>query len=278
MPTAVLVPQTALLVPGAAGRADVLPTVRAAALEVTRELVATGPGSVLVVAPAPRDREVDAATVCARLTGLGIPERHLGWRAPCRGPGCPDHETAPDPTRVVGTAAAVGLRLLAAAGWDGPTTVREVGSVERRADASDALRGDVAGPGSGLDPSGGAGADGVVVVGSLSARHGEAAPRAADPRAPKVDAAFAAALEDPTPDRLAWLARADDALAAELDVGGAGPWRVLAGLAAGQLDRTGGSRSQPGPVDAARRVSARLVARDRSLGVDHRVWHWRWAP
>lgn len=243
MPTAVLVPQTALLVPGAAGRSDVLGDVRAAALGAVRDLVADGPDGVLLVAPGTQGRVLDGADACASMVGLGIAERHLGWPAPCRLPGCPEHMAPGDPGRVVGAAAATGLRLLAAAGWSGPTTVHELDAA-----APPATVVVPAGPGRG-----------VVVLGSLSARHGPEAPRAADPRASEVDAAFAAALEDPTPEQVARLAAPDVDLAAELDIGGAAPWRLLAGLVAG------------------RDVSGELLAADRSLGVDHRVWRWRWA-
>src|SRR5690554_2389637 len=52
---AALVPDTALLVPGASGRSELLAAERSAALEAVRRVVAAGPGRLVVVAaPAPR--------------------------------------------------------------------------------------------------------------------------------------------------------------------------------------------------------------------------------
>lgn len=243
MPTAVIVPETALLVPGAVGRGDVLSAVRAAALEAVADLVASRPRRMLLVSPAPASRVVDAAQLCAALTATGISERHLGWPPGCRLAGCPDHDDAPVTAHLAATATAVGLRLLAASGWTGPTTACE--TAPGGSGTSDALEVD--------DDTA------VLVLGSLSARRDEDAPRAPDPRARGVDADLAAALGSPSPAAIARLAQIDLDLARELDIGGAGPWRLLAQLASG------------------RDVTGRLEAADDSLGVDHRVWTWRWA-
>lgn len=240
MPSAVLVPQTALLLPGVAGLGDVLCDVREAAVSAVASLVAAGPTRIVVIAPAARSRRVEASALCTSLLPLGVPERWLGWPAPCRLEGCPDHESTPQPGVLAGTATSVGLRLLAQTGWDGETTVVET-----------ALRdgeGGVAPPAS---------VDGFLVLGSLSARHGAGAPRAADPRADDVDALLAADLAAPSREALDRLAGFDAELAADLDVGGAAAWSLLA-------------RSVP------RTAAGRLEARDDLLGVDHAVWTWRW--
>jgi len=246
VPTALFVPETALLVPGVAGRAEELRTVREASIGAAQRLVAGAPARVVVVGPAPRPRTADAASLCASLAPLGVAERHLGWPAPCTLAGCPEHLGAPpDVDAVAAPATAVGLRLLAAAGWTGPTTVVEVAPFPVTDDAVDL-----------------AGAD-LLVLGSLSARREDASPRAADPRAIPTDTALAADLAAPAPAALARLGDLDTALADELDITGAGPWRLVASWLAGRTvagDVVGGDEgAQP------------------ALGMDYRVWSWRWS-
>ncbi len=250
MPTALLVPETALLVPGVAGRADVLDAVRTASLGAARRLVAGGPSRVVVVGPARRMRVADAETLCASLAPFGVAERHLGWPAPCTRPGCPEHRADVDAAAAAAPATAVGLRLLAAAGWAGPTTVVEVTpdqSLEAGGgDAPDRAGADLAG------------AD-LLVLGSLSARRDESSPRAADPRAIPTDAALAADLTSPTAAALARLRDLDPVLAAALDITGAAPWRLVASWLA--------DRDVVGQEEGA----------ERALGTDYRVWTWQWA-
>ena len=75
---AALVPDTALLVPGAAGSADVLAVLRAAALAAVAEVVASGARTIVVVAPGPASREL-GGTVRPSLGAAGIPDDLLGW-------------------------------------------------------------------------------------------------------------------------------------------------------------------------------------------------------
>lgn len=242
MPTAVIVPQTALLVPGVAGRSEVLTAVRTAALAASRELVAERPARVVLLAPAAENRAAPADELCTSLVGLGVPEHAVGWPAPCGLAGCPAHESSPPHGARAGVAAAVGLRLLAAAGVTSPVSVVELAPGEPSAGASElASR-----------------ADALLVLGSLSARHGERAPRAADPRAPEVDARLVADLAAASPEAIDRLASFDPGLAEQLDVGGAATFALLARV-------------------AGRPTNAELLARDDSLGVAHLVARWRWA-
>lgn len=234
MPTAVLAPQTALLVPGVAGRAEVLGGVRDAALEVGRDAL-RGAERVVMIVPGAELRVVDATAVRATFGALSVPERALGWPAPAVAGGPRSSEAS--------TAGAVGLRLLAAAGWHGSTEIVEapIADVTVPVEVRSAVRG----------------ADVVLVLGSLSARHGEGAPLAADPRADDVDARLGVDLASPNPEALERLAQLDAQLCADLDIGGGGPWRLLARCVEGA-------------------VVGELVARDDSLGVTHAVWTWRW--
>ncbi|NHT18325.1 hypothetical protein, partial [Cellulomonas sp. IC4_254] len=101
----------------------------------------------------------------------------------------------------------------------------------------------------------------VVVVGSLSARHGPDAPLADDPRALAADDALLAALADGP----AALARALDVLGADgaryLAVSGRSPWRAALALLPG--DATAESTG----------LHAEVVA-----GAQHAVAAWRLAP
>lgn len=241
MPIAVLVPDTALLVPGVSGRTSVLSGVRSAALRAARELVESEPPSLVVLAPAAGSRTVDAKSLCVNLAPLGIAERFVGWPAPCSLDGCPEHLDASRAPELAATATAVGVRLLTAAGWNGPTTVVELAA------------GDVP-----LDPPPGFDVAGVLVLGSLSARREDDSPRAADPRARELDAAIAADLGAPDELGIERLRSLDLALADELDVSGARPWRAVASWLAGSA------------------VTSSEEAAELELGMDYRVWTWRW--
>lgn len=252
MPTALLVPDTALLVPGASGRSRELAAVRDAALAAARRLVAVRPGRVLVVGPAARTRTCEAAQLCSSLAPLGIPERHLGWPAPCVLDGCPGHVDPGEAAVQAAPATAVGLRLLAAAGWTGPSTCVELAP----SPSSGGGQAPVPVPTADRVPL--PSAEAVLVLGSLSARRAEDSPRAVDPRALVFDEALVADLLDPTGHALARLRDLDTGLAEQLDVSGAEPWRALAHLV------------------GTREVEASEQSAELALGMDYRVITWRW--
>jgi hypothetical protein len=218
---AALVPPTALLVPGAAGRAAVLGAERAAALEAVGAVLAAHPEIVVVVVPGTVRAE---GRLRPTLTAAGVPD--AAWRGAAGQrvlPGPEDAWETTSPSEVVidDVAAAVGLWLLARAGWSGPTRVLGVGEP---ASGSSGAR-----PHTGLAAAELAGAERVaaLLLGGGSARRGPDAPLAEDPRAEAADAAMVAWLETLDPDGPRGL---DDALAAELAISALGPARVLVGL------------------------------------------------
>ncbi len=208
----VFLPDTALLVPGAAGRADPAAGLRDAAVAALADLAGgddgdPGVGRVVVIAPARRGRFLPHP-VAPGLGGAGLDLPDL---APPALDGAPRADVP----------ASVALVLLRAAGVAAPVDVVEI---DRAADHVVAAHDSSAAPSA------------VVVVGSLSARHGPDAPLADDPRAPAVDDALLAALAEGP----AALARALDDLGADgardLAVSGRAPWRTaLALLPAGAL-------------------------------------------
>jgi len=236
---AALVPDTALLVPGAAGSADVHAVLRAAALEAVAEVVGSRARTIVVVAPGPTSREL-AGTVRPSLGAAGIPDDLLGWPSE---PVTLAHAGIPAGPSV---ASAVALHLLLRADPRRDLRVVEVTGRERRDDLS-AL-------GSALVADG---PTGLVVVGSGSGRHGPDAPLADDPRAPAHDARVLADLADAGPAARARLTLDDPGLAEELAVRGWAPWQVLLGAVAG---------------DAT--VTARLMAAGTELGAQHAVLVW----
>ena len=194
---AALVPDTALLVPGAAGDADVLVGLRTAAVEAVTEVVDAQVGTIVVVAPGPVPREL-AGTVRPSLGAAGVPDELVWWPVePVTLPGA-GHD-------VPAVASAVGLHLLARARRDTGLRVVEV-TGRQTAEALTILGRTLVGDG----PTG------LVIVGSGSGRHGPDAPLADDARAPSHDARVLADL------------------AAELAVRGWAPWQVLLGAAADQ--------------------------------------------
>ncbi|WP_144722829.1 hypothetical protein [Cellulosimicrobium sp. TH-20] len=123
---AVVLPGTALLVPGAAGAASVLGPVRDAALAALADLVAGPPGeagasAVVVVAPGVEGTRGPAR---ASLAAAGVADRWIdpAWAA----------ATRPLDRPVAGTAASVALLALAGAGWTGPVDVVELGGAATR--------------------------------------------------------------------------------------------------------------------------------------------------
>jgi hypothetical protein len=234
---AALVPDTALLVPGAAGSADVLVELRSAALEAVAEVVAAGVTAIVVVAPGPVSRELSGA-VRPSLGAAGIPDGLLGW------------PTGPVVLAGAGTdqpsvASAVALHLLGRSGRGAGLRVVEVTGQDRAAD--------LAGRGAALVADG---PTGLVVVGSGSGRHGPDGPLADDARAIAHDERVLADLADAGPDARSRLARDDPGLAAELAVRGWAPWQVLLGAAGG------------------RDVRGRLLATGTALGAQHSVLLW----
>jgi len=219
---AALVPDTAVLVPGAGGRADVGAGLRAAALAVVgaaldrcRTVDDTADGSVVVVAPGRRTRELTGAVV-GSLQAAGVPDDLLGWPAPTF-----EALDGPSEPGAVGVPAAVALHLLARAGWTAPLRVVEVDDDPAGPDVAD-----LTAQGAALV------ADRptvLVVVGSGSGRHGPDAPLADDPEAPAYDSDVLAALGSGSPDALGRLGALDPARARALAVTGRAPWQVLVG-------------------------------------------------
>ncbi|MFC0715710.1 hypothetical protein [Cellulomonas biazotea] len=254
---AALVPDTALLVPGVAGVSDVLPDLRAAALDAVATATSRAT-RVVVVAPGPDDAD-PAGVLRASLGAVGVPDGLLGWDVPevATGEGGSGATVS-----VPAVASSVALHLLARTGWDGPLRVVEVARDGRgRARAQElAARGARAVAEAAGRSARTSGQDddlvALVVVGSGSGRHGPDAPLADDDRAPALDAALAADLADggaAARDRLASL---DPVLAAELAVSGWGPWQVLLGALAGVP------------------VRAKVLAVDTTTGAHHLVALW----
>lgn len=233
---AVLVPETALLVPGAAGRAPVLAEVRRAAVEAATTLVQGRPDRVVVVAPAAQDRRLESPHRPS-LASAGVGDTVLAWSMP--DDDRPVAEGARGPARPT-VGASVALLLLAHAGWTGPVTVVEVASPvvgrgpepagdaeESSADESRAaeLRA------LGAELVAGEGRTALLVAGSLSARHGPHAPLAEDDRAVPFDAATLADLALGDPLARHRLAAIPARLATGLVVSAWAPVQVLVGAA-----------------------------------------------
>lgn len=231
---AALVPETALLVPGAAGRAVVLEDVRAAAVAAVREVVGAAPDRVVVVAPGPVDRTL-TGPVCPSLAAAGIDGAGLGWTAP-------DVESHLAPgTAVPAVGASVGLLLLAQGGWAGPVTVVEVASSMDDGARADDLRA------FGADLAAGSDRVALLVAGSLSARHGPDAPCADDDRAQPLDAAALAELAHGDPPARWRLGEIPGSLATELVVTAWAPLQVLLGAAGAATTFEAGVRHASAP-------------------------------
>lgn len=252
---AALVPDTALLLPGAGGLADPGGPLREAALAAVTDVVhavdeasaAAGAtidperperrGAVYVVAPGWRDHFAIGA-VRASLGAAGVPDEVLGW-SPIGPAGAP----------AVGVSASVGLLLARQCG------VRASGVVEIAAAAARAGRATHA-RAVGVDLVD-RDARALVVVGSLSGRHGPDAPLADDPRAPAYDDAVLADLTDAGEAARQRLWQLDPVLADELAVTGWGPWLALAAAVGGAG------------------VDARLLHSEVLAGAAHAVLTWR---
>ncbi len=220
MPTVLLLPDSALLVPGAGGAlADPLAEARSAALRVLRAVPRRA--GVLVIAPGRSSRLLTGPF------GDGLAAAGIDLSRPVRSPGGGDAGDvrssgggAVGAVRspggaVPGVGAAAALALLRAAGHDPDRTTTVVEVAPSGTTASPAVAADL-----------------IVVVGSLSARHGPDAPLPEDPAAIAADVAlltaFAAGpralaevfgdLHLPECDRLA--------------ITGGRPWRTLLSLLA----------------------------------------------
>jgi hypothetical protein len=207
----VFLPDTALLVPGAGGLADPAAGLRATALAALG--TADVDGRVLVVAPGRRTRALTHPVglgLGAAGLGPGPLDGRPGQRAAGPGTGALDGP----PARRADVAASTALVLLQAAGVRAPVDVHEVDRADGGPPPARPSRDDL-----GL----------LVVVGSLSARHGPDAPLADDPRAPAADAALLAALGDGPAALAAALDRLGPDAARDLAISGAGPWRVALG-------------------------------------------------
>lgn len=249
---AALVPDTALIVPGVAGAADVLVELREAAERAVAALPAGVP--VAVVAPGREDREL-SGPVAGSFASAGVPDAALGRPVPTAQLGTPTRLDGPAgatvaPGAVPASGTSVALHLLARSGR---TPSRAVEVDRDRADhgRSDRLRA----WGRALVADG---PTALLVVGSLSARHGPDAPLADDPDAPGLDHALLTALAGGEPgdalDVLDGLSAAD---AARLAVSGWAPWQVLVGALGASAPR------------------AEVLAAGEPLGAAHAVLVWR---
>ncbi len=192
-----LVPATPLLLPGLTGRADPVPDLRAAVDAVVRDLVATRPDEVVVLAEAgpAGEHEVGAE--------LGLHRWAVGAGTARRGGGAD-----------VALPFAVASVLLDAAGWHGR---RRFVAVAPGTPPDAAAR-------AGAATRAGAGT-GYLVLAEGTACRTEKAPGHLDPRAAAFDDALLAAARDDL-DAVLGL---DPALAAELWVHGLAAWQALAG-------------------------------------------------
>lgn len=250
---AVLIPDTALLVPGAAGRASVLDAERSAADDAVRRLLAARPDGVVVVVPGPA--AAAPALGVPGHTGLGaagVPDGALGDAVRVGDPRA--HGVPAGRARGVasaGVAASVGLLRLAAAGWSGSTRVLTAAGSDAPA---------LAAHGSALATA--PGSLGLLLVGSLSARRGPDGPLPTDDRARAFEDAVLADLLDLGPDAARRLAAVPRGTATELAVSAWGPWQVLVGAAA----RTDG--------DAAAAPRGDLLHRSAPFGAGYAVLAW----
>ena len=236
-------PETALLVPGAAGAAEVLAAERSAALAAVGDLVSWGPDRVVVVAagrPGSTPFELEGP-VRAALGAAGLDDDALDWSTG------PDRQSRPV---VHDVAVSVALLLLAEAGWGGAVTVLVVPPQD-----SAALRA------VGRGRTGGADRIALLLVGSLSARRGPDGPLAQDERAAPFDDRVLADLADLGPDAVERLTAVPGSLAAELAVSAWAPWQVLIGAIAAQA-----------PGEPAMRGDVRLVS--APFGATYAVVVW----
>ncbi|MBX9244547.1 hypothetical protein ICW40_06960 [Actinotalea ferrariae] len=233
---AVLIPDTALLVPGASGRAAVLDEERAVAASALRALLAVAPDDVVLVVPGPAGGAPDVADAPPpTLGGAGLPDDLLRAGA----------AVGTEPRPRAGLATSVGLHALGAAGWTGRVRVLTAAGADAGAPAA-----------SGAALVAAPGRTALVLVGSLSARRGPDGPLPTDDRAPAFEDAVLADLLDLGPEATGRLAAVPAGLAAELAVSAWGPWQVLVGA------------GRPG------RAPGRLLHRSAPFGATYVVLAW----
>ncbi|MBF0686599.1 MAG: hypothetical protein IR158_02375 [Cellulomonas sp.] len=249
---AALVPDTVLLLPGAAGRGPDDPelvALRSAATTAVARAVERAP-RVVVVAPGPVDRSV-TGVVHAGAGAAGVPDHLLAGEVPRvllgRAPGGPADVPGPP-----GTGAATGVRLALEAGV--PASRLHV--VEVAPGGAAPLR-ELGGSTTSDGPTA------LVVVGSGAARHGHDAPLPHDDRAAAVERELLAALRAGGASARDALAGLDVAQAVALGVTGWAPWQVLVGA----LDAGGADVPAPDVVHAT-------VWR----GAGHAVVAWQGTP
>lgn len=237
MPTVLLLPDTALLVPGAAGQVDPLAGARAAAESVLRS-VPRG-ARTLVIAPGREPR------VLSGPFGDGLAAAGLASGAGRTGRG-----------RAPGVGAAAALALLVRTGHDPDRTA----TVLEVAPSSPALGAPEA-PSAPFDTP--AEPDLVVVVGSLSARHGPDAPLPDDPAAIAADVALLTALAAGPRALAEVFGDLDLPECDRLAITGGRPWRAVLSLLAGDgpLPEAGSALLWSGTPGGAQHAVARWDVR-----------------
>ncbi|MCC2322019.1 hypothetical protein [Cellulomonas xiejunii] len=232
---AALVPDTVLLLPGAAGRGPDDPelvALRSAAATAVARAVERAP-RVVVVAPGSVDRSV-VGVVRAGAGAAGVPDHLLADEVPQvrlgPAPGGP-----PDVPGPPGTGAVTGLRLALDAGVP-PERLHVVEVAPGRVAPLRA----VGAAASAVGPTA------LVVVGSGAARHGQDAPLPHDERAAGLEHALLAAFRAGGAAARDALAGLDVAQAVALGVTGWAPWQVLVGA----LDAGGAEVPAPEVVHA----------------------------
>jgi hypothetical protein len=264
---AVLVPDTALLVPGAAGRSDVAREVRADVLQSLRAALEDA-SAVVVVAPADERRGTEhpvelVGTVTASLAAAGVPDSLLpavpvlDLPGPSRGT---ERPVVPLVTRPPSVASVVALHLLDAVGRRSGVRVVEVPR-PGAAPASDEPR---VWTELGRDLVSGDAPVVLVVVGSGSGRHGPGAPIAEDPDALEADGLLVGALTHA--DVATLVGGLTARRAARLAVSGWRPWQVLAGAVAAVSPGIEGT-----PRDAATRTPVALTGTERDVVAEGRT-------
>lgn len=219
-----LCPHPPLLLRELSGGHDGVPALRAACRAAVADLLDHRPAELLVVGPADRSGPEDPAAP--------VDVRRFGTTGPRTPPGAGLPQSL-----------GVGRRLLDEAAWTGPTSLRAVAWDPGPGELTELVDDVLARP-----------AAAVLLLGDGGARRGEKAPGFLDERCFDFDEAVAAALASGDADRLRDL---DDALAAELMVGGRGVLRLLGLLA---------TRRPPS--------RAELLHREDPYGVSYFVARW----
>ncbi|NYH89548.1 hypothetical protein [Actinopolymorpha rutila] len=252
MIAAAVCPHPPLLVPALAGaNAEELAGLRSVARSAVGQLLAAGPDVVVCVGAAPAAHTVLTwgSTASGSLAAYGVDVR-VGPPGTAERSG---DETDPD----LPLAHTIGAWLLDTCGYTGERCyvgVPDFYDSDRCADLGANLATSLT-----TTLTGQAARIGLLVMGDGSARRGQHAPGAADPRAPMLDALVATSLGAGDLDGLRGL-RPD--LARELLVAGRAAWQVLAGAAGAA-------------VASGRRLEPRLLADEAPYGVGYFVAYWQ---